>query len=81
VVPFDFRNILAGPLPLQVPQGCYISWIDPADAKWHQQTPDGSFVTADATPGRNPREDRDAGFGDDDDRHNIQAIYRAWRTA
>jgi len=78
--PFDFRGTLAGPLPQQVPQGCYISWIDPADWKWHQQRPDGTFVTADATatPGQNPREDRDKAFPDDDDRHNIPAIYKSW---
>jgi hypothetical protein len=71
VAPFDFLNTLAGPLPHQIPQGCYISWIDPADGKWHQQAADGTFVTADATPSRNPREDRDKAFGDDANRHDI----------
>ena len=76
-LPVDFLNTLAGPLPQEVPQGCYISWIDPADGKWHQQTADGLFVTADATPGRNPRDDRDTVFGGDDtNRHNIQEIYK-----
>ena len=76
--PVDFLNILVGPLPEQVPPDCYISWIDPADGRWHQQTADGLFVTADATHGRNPREDRDSVFGGDDtDRHNLQAIYIA----
>jgi hypothetical protein len=75
--PVDFRDTLTGPLPQEVPQGCYISWIDPVDGKWHQQTADGLFVTADATPGTNPRADRDTVFGGDDtNRHNIQAIYK-----
>jgi hypothetical protein len=63
VAPFDFRGTLTG--PLKVPQHCYISWIDPADWKWHMITTDGSIVTGDATPGRNPREDRHKAFGDD----------------
>jgi hypothetical protein len=71
--PVDFRNTLAGPLPIQVPEGCYISWIDPLDGNWHQQRPDGTFVIATATPGQNPRADRDRAFGDDADLHNIQA--------
>ncbi len=75
--PVDFRDTLTGPLPQQVPPGCYISWIDPVDRKWHQQTSDGLFVTADATPGTNPRADRDTVFGGDDtNRHNIQAVYK-----
>ncbi len=75
--PVDFLNTLAGPLPLQVPPDCYLSWIDPVDGKWHQQTADGLFVTADATPGRNPRDDRDSVFGGDDtNRHNIEAVYK-----
>jgi len=80
--PVDFRNTLAGPLPRAVPQGCYISWIDPQDGKWHQQKPDGTIITATATPGRNPRADRDSALGDADaDRHNIPAIYREWAPA
>ena len=76
--PVDFLNTLAGPLPERVPPNCYISWIDPADGRWHQQTADGVIVTADVTHGRNPREDRDSAFGDDDSgRHNKQAIYSA----
>jgi hypothetical protein len=81
VFPFDRCKTLTGPLPQMVPRGCYISWIDPVDWKWHQQAPNEIFVTADATPGVNPREDRDAAFGGDDDhgnRHNIQEIYKAW---
>lgn len=74
--PVDYLNTLAGPLPERVPPNCYISWIDPADGKWHQQTADGVIVTADMTHGRNPRDDRDSAFGDTD-RHNIPAIYGA----
>lgn len=73
----DFLNALTGPLPQTVPYGCYISWIDPQDGNWHQQRPDGTFVTAAATTGRNPRADRDSVFADaDEDRHNMAAIYR-----
>ena len=78
VAPFDRCETLAGPLPHLVPQHCYISWIDPADWKWHQQAADGTFNTADSTPGSNPRADRDEVFGDGDGddgavRHNVPA--------
>lgn len=76
--PFDHQKTLTKPLPQKVPDGCYISWIDPTDWKWHQQTPDGLFITADRTVDGNPRAARDTVFGDDDDRHNMQAIYQAW---
>jgi hypothetical protein len=77
--PVDFLRVLAGPLPQTVPQGCYISWLDPQDGNWHQQRPDGTFVTAAATTGSNPRADRDSVFGDaDENRHNMAAIYRNW---
>lgn len=75
----DLRGTLSGPLPRTVPQGCYISWIDPQDGHWHQQKPDGTFITAPADASKNPRADRDSAFGDADaDRHNIAAIYREW---
>jgi hypothetical protein len=75
----DFRNTLPGPLPRSVPRGCYISWLDPQDGNWHQQRPDGTFVTAAANASQNPRADRDQALGDaDTDRHNIQSIYRLW---
>lgn len=78
----DFRKTLAGPLPLKVPDGCYISWIDPADWKWHQQTTDGLFETEYRTPtDRNPRAARDEAFPDDDKRHNLQEICKRWRPA
>ena len=65
--------------PLEVPRGCYISWIDPADRRWHQKTPDGSFVraTSEIHPHRNPRDDRDQAFGDDPKRHDLFAIRAA----
>lgn len=51
--------------PLEVPRGCYLSWIDPEDGRWHQRTPDGTFIKADreVDPHRNPRDDRDLAFG------------------
>ncbi len=65
--------------PLDVPRGCYLSWMDPADGRWHQKQVDGSFVTARrrAHPRRNPREDRDLAFGGDPVRHDIAAIRAA----
>ena len=78
----DFLNALAGPLPRTVPQGCYISWMDPQDMKWHQQQLNGTFVTGDANTGVNPRADRDSALGDEDaNRHDIPAIYRSWPKA
>jgi hypothetical protein len=67
--------------PLEVPRGCYISWIDPADRRWHQKTPDGTFITAkvEVNPQRNPREDRDRAFGNDPERHDLAAIRLRWR--
>jgi hypothetical protein len=62
VAPFDFLDTSAG--PLKVPQGCYISWIDPVDWKWHRIITDGSIVTGDVTPSLNPREDHYKAFGD-----------------
>jgi hypothetical protein len=77
--PVDFRSTLSGPLPRAVPQGCYISWIDPQDGNWHQQKPDGTFITASADASENPLANRDSALDDADaDRHNIAAIYREW---
>jgi hypothetical protein len=79
VAPFDHCGTLTQPLPALVPHGCYISWIDPADWKWHQQAADGTFDTADVTLDSNPRADRDKVFGDlEEDRHNIPAILQKW---
>jgi hypothetical protein len=77
--PFDYKNTLAAPLTHPVPLHCYISWLDPADWKWHQQMTDGTFGTADTILDfkSNPREARDKAFPDDPDRHNIQAIYKS----
>ena len=64
---------------LEVPRGCYISWIDPEDGRWHQKQTDGSFVRArqNIHPTRNPREDRDRAFGSDPERHDLSAILAA----
>lgn len=64
---------------LEVPRGCYISWIDPEDGRWHQKQVDGSFVTAKQKthPTRNPRDDRDRAFGNDPGRHDLSAIRTA----
>jgi hypothetical protein len=82
--PFDQCRTLAAPLPRPVPYGCYISWIDPLDPPdppdrrtWHQQRPDGTFVIVAATPGANPRDDRDALLAQAN-LHNIPAIYQEW---
>jgi hypothetical protein len=74
----DFADFLAR--PLSVPLGCYISWLDPTDARWHELQPDGTFLIG-AKPGLS-RDDRDASFGDaNPDRHNVPAVYRAWPQA
>ncbi len=75
-VALDFLQKL--PKPYTVPEGCYISWEDPEDHRWHQKRPDGSFVTAmeKINRRRNPRADRDAAFGSDEDngQHNLAPI-------
>jgi hypothetical protein len=74
----DFAGFLAG--PLTVPLGCYISWLDPVDNRWHELQPDGTFLVG-AKPGLS-RDDRDTGLGDaNPHRHNVPAIYRAWPRA
>ena len=74
----DFAGFLAG--PLTVPLGCYISWLDPVDNRWHELQPDGTFLVG-AKPGLS-RDDRDTALGDaNPDRHNVPAIYRAWPQA
>lgn len=77
-VSLDFLHRLSQ--PFEVPQGCYLSWIDPADGKWHQKQVDGSFVSSRerASTHGNPRQDRDDKIGDGDGnadaRHNLSAI-------
>lgn len=74
----DFAGFLAG--PLTVPPGCYISWLDPVDNRWHELQPDGTFLVG-AKPGLS-RDDRDTALRDfNPDRHNVPAIYRAWPQA
>ena len=76
--PVDFAGFLAG--PLTVPLGCYISWLDPTDNRWHELQPNGTILVG-AQPGLS-RDDRDAALGDaNPDRHNVTATYRAWPQA
>jgi hypothetical protein len=71
----DFAGFLVR--PLTVPLGCYISWLDPTDNRWHELQPNGTFLVG-AKPGLS-RDDRDAALGDaNPDRHNVPAICRAW---
>lgn len=74
----DFLSKLAK--PFDVPQGCYISWQDPVDQRWHQKTPDGQFVTAQRkiNPRNNPRDDRDKSFGEAEARyhHGLPGVVR-----
>jgi hypothetical protein len=79
---YDFLNQLQS--ALEVPAGCYISWLDPQDGRWHQQQPDGSFITAqgEADFKKSPRDERDAAFSDAENasRHDqvqIRSRYRA----
>ena len=74
----DFADFLAR--PLTVPLGCYISWLDPDDYRWHELQPDGTFLVG-TKPGLS-RDDRDTALGDaNPDRHNVPAIHRAWPQA
>lgn len=76
--PVDFAGFLSR--PLTVPLGCYISWLDPTDFKWHELQPDGTFLIG-AKPGVS-RDDRDAALSDGNpDRHDVPGIYRAWPQA
>jgi hypothetical protein len=71
--PPDITGALAG--PLEVPAGCFISWLDPIDGCWHQQGPDGTVVVYEYIPGPSPRAERDASLGENDpQRHNLTAI-------
>lgn len=64
--------------PFQVPKGCYISWYDPADSRWHQKRPDGSIVTAMHTSklGEHPRRERDLAFRGEgeEDQHALRRV-------
>jgi len=75
----DFLTRLS--TPYEVPEGCYISWIDPLDGQWHQKQTDGTFVRSkdQVDPKRNPRDDRDLSLGDDDGiRHDLSRIRRKY---
>lgn len=78
---FDFLGRLTQ--ALDVPQGCYISWLDPQDGRWHQKQTDGSFITArqKANPKLTPRDQRDSAFSDEENksRHDLLAIRRKYR--
>jgi hypothetical protein len=72
---YDFLHRL--PNSYKVPPGCYISWQDPEDNRWHQKQTNGEFVTGEIIDRKkNPREDRDSSFGEDeeDNRHNLPKI-------
>lgn len=74
----DFAGFLAR--PLTVPLGCYISWLDPVDNRWHELQPNGTILVG-AKPGLS-RDDRNAALGDaNPHRHNVPAIHRAWPQA
>jgi hypothetical protein len=74
----DFAGFLARPLTVRL--GCYISWLDPTDARWHELQPDGTILIG-TKPGLT-RDDRDGALGDaNPDRHNVPAMYRAWSQA
>jgi hypothetical protein len=77
---FDFLRALDR--RLEVPLGCSVAWQDPADGRWHERRPDGTFarsrgpIDPDAD---SPRDDRDLALGDEDDRHDVSAARLAWR--
>jgi hypothetical protein len=73
---FDFlRRLLK---PYEVPKGCYISWQDPRDQRWHQKRPNGKFIRSESKVNdkKNPRDDRDAAFGKDEEnvRHDLPKL-------
>ena len=64
--------------PFEVPPGCYLSWLDPSDHRWHQKRPDGSFVTATAEAPANliGRAARDAVFAaSEPHRHDLAFAF------
>jgi hypothetical protein len=76
---FDFLSRLSN--SFEVPQGCYISWQDHEDRRWHQKKTNGKFVTGEPIDTKkNPREDRDSSFGEDEEksRHNLPKILEAY---
>lgn len=78
---FDFLGRLNQ--AFDVPQGCYISWFDPQDGRWHQKQVDGSFITArqESKLGKNPRDERDTAFGEEENRvrHDLLRIRSKYR--
>lgn len=80
---FDFLNQLQS--ALEVPPGCYISWLDPQDGRWHQKQPDGTFITAQAKANlkKNPRDERDSAFTDDENtaRHDLLRVRSRYPAA
>lgn len=74
-VAFDFLRRLSK--PLQVGQGCYLSWRDPEDGRWHQRDPDGMLSSGPAhgSGASRPRNGRGHAPSDDLRRHDV------WRTA
>ncbi|HXH67388.1 MAG TPA: hypothetical protein VNI81_09315 [Candidatus Limnocylindrales bacterium] len=80
---YDFLDQLHS--ALEVPAGCYISWFDPQDGRWHQKQPDGSFVTARAKANfkQTPRDERDSAFTDAENasRHDLLQIRSRYRGA
>lgn len=80
---FDLLHRLAK--PLEIPMGCYISWQDPEDGRWHQKQANGKFVTAEGKIDRhgNPRDDRDKAFGSEKERgqHDLLAVRQAYGAA
>lgn len=77
---FDFLCQLSA--PYEVPDGCYISWVD-GDGYWHQKTPDGQFTRSREQVDRkkNLREDRDRAFGAEEfkTRHALASIIKRHR--
>jgi hypothetical protein len=71
----DFLGKLAGPLPLALPAGCYISWWDPVEKYWFEYR-DGVITLGAGADRLNRRAERDALAPPS--RHDLAAIYRTW---
>jgi hypothetical protein len=67
--------------PFAVPRGCYLSWENPEDGRWHQKRPDGTFSRSEekVDPRRNPRDDRDVKLPEEGgDRHDLEFIMASF---
>jgi hypothetical protein len=83
-VPFESLDFMTRlHKPYEVPLGCYISWEDPLDRRWHQKNTSGEFVTSEKEIDfkDNPRRNRDLAFGPEEEkiRHDLPKLLKAYQ--